>query len=69
MGPFVVDASLTLSWCFEDEATQYTRSVLTTLQTTYAVVPALFYGHSRLPTLLRWQNAAYASHNKAPQNF
>ena len=41
MGPIVVDASLTLSWCFADEATPYRRSVLTTLETTYAVVPAL----------------------------
>jgi predicted nucleic acid-binding protein len=42
MAPFVVDASLTLSWCFADEATPYSRSVLATLQTTYAVVPALW---------------------------
>jgi predicted nucleic acid-binding protein len=42
MEPFVVDASLTLSWCFADEATPYSRSVLATLQTTYAVVPALW---------------------------
>ena len=42
MEPFVVDASLTLSWCFEDEATPYSRSVLATLETTYAVVPALW---------------------------
>ena len=42
MGPFVVDASLTLSWCFADEATHYSRSVLAALQTTYAIVPALW---------------------------
>jgi len=42
MAPFVVDASLTLSWCFADEATPYSRSVLATLETTYAVVPALW---------------------------
>lgn len=41
-GPFVVDASLTLSWCFADEATPYSRSVLVSLQTTFAVVPALW---------------------------
>ena len=42
MEPFVVDASLTLSWCFADEATPYSRAVLATLETTYAVVPALW---------------------------
>ena len=42
MGPFVVDASLALSGCFADEATPYNRSVLATLQATYAVVPALW---------------------------
>jgi len=42
MGPFVVDASLTLSWCFADEETPYSRSVLAALHTTYAVVPALW---------------------------
>jgi hypothetical protein len=41
MGLFVVDASLTLSWCFADEATPNSRSVLATLQTTYAVVPGV----------------------------
>lgn len=40
--PFVVDASLTLSWCFADEATPYSRAVLGALETTYAVVPALW---------------------------
>ncbi len=42
MEPFVVDASLTLSWCFADEATSYSRAVLASLGTTYAVVPALW---------------------------
>ena len=42
MEPFVVDASLTLSWCFADEATPYSRAVLAALETTYAVVPALW---------------------------
>ncbi len=36
MRPFVVDASLTLSWCFVDEATAYTRGVLA-FEITYAV--------------------------------
>jgi hypothetical protein len=42
MGPFVVGALLTLSWCFADEATPCSRGVLATLKTTYAVVPALW---------------------------
>jgi len=41
MEPPVVDASLTLSWCFADEETPYRRAVLAALKTTYAVVPAL----------------------------
>ena len=42
MPPFVVDASMTLSWCFGEEATPHSRAVLAALQTTYAVVPALW---------------------------
>ena len=42
MEPFVLNASLTLSWCFADEATPYSRAVLASLQTTYAVTPALW---------------------------
>ena len=38
----MVDASLTLSWCFADEATPYSRCVLAGLQTTFALVPALW---------------------------
>ena len=37
-----MDTSLTLSWCFSDEATAYSRGILAALQTTYAVVPALW---------------------------
>jgi len=33
---------MTLSWCFADEATKYSRAVLTALGTTYVVVPALW---------------------------
>jgi len=40
--PFVLDASLTLSWCFADESTPYSRSVLTALTNTWAEVPALW---------------------------
>jgi predicted nucleic acid-binding protein len=40
--PFVLDASVTMSWCFPDEATPYSRGVLASLEKTYAVVPALW---------------------------
>jgi predicted nucleic acid-binding protein len=40
--PFVLDASLTLSWCFPEEATPQSRGVLASLEKTYAVVPALW---------------------------
>lgn len=40
--PFVLDASMTVSWCFADESTPYTRSVLASLLDTYAEVPALW---------------------------
>ncbi len=42
MPPFVVDASMTLSWRLVDEVTPYSRAVLAALETTYAVVPALW---------------------------
>lgn len=41
-GPFVVDASLTLSWAFDDEATPFALHVLTLLESVHAVTPALW---------------------------
>jgi predicted nucleic acid-binding protein len=41
-GPFVLDASMTLSWAFEGEATPFTVAVLRSLETVHAVVPALW---------------------------
>jgi predicted nucleic acid-binding protein len=41
-GKFVIDASLTLSWAFEDESTPFTVAVLKSLETLQAVVPALW---------------------------
>ena len=38
--PFVLDASMTMSWCFADESTANSRSVLSELLGTYAEVPA-----------------------------
>lgn len=40
--PFVLDASLAMSWCFADESTPYSRTVLAALTDTWAEVPALW---------------------------
>ena len=40
--PFVVDALVTLSWCFEDEATPQTEAILDLLTEDTAVVPSLW---------------------------
>lgn len=40
--PFVLDASVTMSWCFADEITPYSSSVLQSLRETYAEVPSLW---------------------------
>ena len=39
---FVVDTSVTLAWCFEDEAEAYAEAVLETLDICEAVVPAIW---------------------------
>src|SRR5262249_19749898 len=39
---FVVDASVTLAWCFEDEATPQTEAILDRLIDDTALVPALW---------------------------
>lgn len=40
--PFVVDASVSLAWCFEDEATPQTEMILDRLTDDTALVPALW---------------------------
>ncbi len=40
--PFVVDASVTLAWCFEDEATPKTEAILDRLSDDTAIVPSLW---------------------------
>lgn len=40
--PFVVDASVTMAWCFEDEATPETDAVLDRLASDEALVPQLW---------------------------
>lgn len=39
---FVVDTSVTMAWCFEDESTEQTEAVLERLRHETAVVPALW---------------------------
>jgi predicted nucleic acid-binding protein len=39
---FTLDASVTMAWCFEDETDAYTDSVLDRLQSTEAIVPAIW---------------------------
>jgi predicted nucleic acid-binding protein len=41
-GPFVLDASMTLSWAFEGESTPLTVAVLKSLETAHAIAPALW---------------------------
>jgi predicted nucleic acid-binding protein len=41
-GPFVLDASMTLSWAFEAESTPFTVAVLRSLETVQALAPALW---------------------------
>jgi predicted nucleic acid-binding protein len=40
--PFVLDASVTLGWCFEDEAGEYADSALEALSDDTAVAPAVW---------------------------
>ncbi len=42
MTPIVVDTSVTMAWCFEDEATEATDRVLDLLRQQDAVVPSLW---------------------------
>lgn len=39
---FVLDASIALAWCFEDEASDYAESVLSRLQSERAFVPPIW---------------------------
>lgn len=39
---FVLDASITLAWCFADEATKHTTALLEKLETESAFVPELW---------------------------
>jgi predicted nucleic acid-binding protein len=39
---FVIDASVAMAWCFEDEATHATEAMLDRLRTDQVVVPAIW---------------------------
>jgi predicted nucleic acid-binding protein len=39
---FVLDCSVTMAWCFEDERTEHSESILDRLQTESALVPSLW---------------------------
>ena len=42
MKPFVLDCSVAMSWCFEDECDAYADAVLGALGKTEAIVPAIW---------------------------
>jgi rRNA-processing protein FCF1 len=42
MTRFVLDCSVAMGWCFEDEADTYARNVLESLAYSAAIVPALW---------------------------
>lgn len=42
MKRLVLDCSIVMAWCFEDEANEYTDSILETLSSSEALVPAIW---------------------------
>ena len=43
MSSFVIDASVALAWCFDDEATEATRALLDRFEGEQAEVPSLWH--------------------------
>ncbi len=43
MSGFVIDASVALAWCFDDEATEATRALLDRFENEHAEVPSLWH--------------------------
>ena len=39
---FVLDCSITMAWCFEDESNDYTDAILDNLEDATAIVPAIW---------------------------
>jgi predicted nucleic acid-binding protein len=42
MNPFVLDCSVTLAWCFEDETSAAAHAILESLETNEAFVPSIW---------------------------
>lgn len=40
---FILDASVAMSWCFEDEMDEYSQNILNNIEQFNALVPALFF--------------------------
>ena len=43
IGPFTLDATVAVAWCFVDEATERTAALLTSMKHRKAVVPGLWH--------------------------
>lgn len=43
VGPFVLDTSAAIAWCFEDEQTPASAALMARLESDHAVVPPLWY--------------------------
>jgi len=41
-GDFVVDNSVVMAWCFQDEASQYADAILDSLEVSKAIVPSIW---------------------------
>lgn len=39
---FVLDCSITMAWCFEDESNEHTDAILEKLQSAHAIVPTIW---------------------------
>jgi hypothetical protein len=39
---FVLDCSITMAWCFEDESSEYTDTILESLKEATALVPTIW---------------------------
>ena len=42
MESFILDCSMTMAWCFDDEATPETRTLLASMKEKHAIVPSLW---------------------------
>lgn len=42
VAPFVLDTSVAIAWCFDDESTAQSRALLASMQSRHAIVPPLW---------------------------